>query len=155
MGDKYLIVLLDSKITVSTCENGELSPLKREGEEEQKYEKNDFWNWFKEKIEYNNEELSFIVITNQKDFFIDKEITLSQINNFEKDLLCKKRIEKLNNKYPLLSFPSMKIVNLTKNKKNIKTPKKIISPKKVKNITKKTVADIFNQQTQEYENEKI
>jgi hypothetical protein len=152
--DKYFIVLVNGKITISGCKDGEFSPLKREGEEEQNYNEKEFWGWFKEKIEYDNEKLSFVVVSDREDFSIDKEIKISEKNSFENDNLCKKKIEKLNSKYPLFFFPFIQIEVTIPKKNKIEIPKKTISEKKVKNITKKTIADIFNRQTQEYENDK-
>lgn len=142
--DKFLIVLIDGKVSVSYCEDGEIVVLKNEGEEEWEFDENEFWEWFKEKIDYSNEELSFVVVSD-RDFKIDKSIKLNKINAFEKDELCKEKIKSINLKYPLATFPSINFHN----SKNL-----IKKPEKIKNITKKTIADVFLRITKEYENEK-
>lgn len=153
MQNKYFIVLVNNKISISRCENGEFFPLKIEGEEEQNYSKN-FWEWFKDKIEYDDEALSFVVISDKNDFVIAPDIVLNKINTFENDTLCKKKIETLTYRYSLLSFPAMQSISSIQEEKDLETPKETICEKTVKRSTKKTIADIFNRQTQEYENEK-
>ncbi len=76
--NKFIIYLIDDFISVYGFET-EPIPLKKEGEEKFKYS-SDFWEWFQEKIDYNNEELSFIVVTNREDFAISKKIKLAETN---------------------------------------------------------------------------
>ncbi len=56
----------------------ELKVIQNNGEEYTKYNEYDsFWKWFKDKIEYENEELCFIVSSNDEDFIVDKSINIS------------------------------------------------------------------------------
>ena len=79
--NKFIIYLIDDFISVYGFET-EPIPLKKEGEEKFKYS-SDFWEWFQEKIDYNNEELSFIVVTNREDFAISKKIKLAETSSFK------------------------------------------------------------------------
>ena len=79
----YVINYLDEEISVSFYGEKSFETLKNKGENRWQYQDN-FWNWFKNKISYDNEEISFIIITNSE-FSIDKDILLSKqhyiINN--------------------------------------------------------------------------
>ena len=72
----YLINYVDEEISVSFYGQKSFEILKNKGENRWQYQDN-FWNWFKNKISYDNEEISFIIITNSE-FSIDKDIILSK-----------------------------------------------------------------------------
>ena len=130
----FLFIFKDEKIAILRCENNEFIPIRYEGEEFFDF-KDNFWEWFKEKIEYQNEPLSFVVL-NKSNFSIPNDIKLKSKNNF-----C---IEKINFEYEnVLSFPKVNI-----QQKKVKK----IKPLKQEIIIKKTIADIYKEETKRYEN---
>jgi len=78
--DKFIIYFIDGFISVYYGDD--FIPLKYEGEEKFKYSE-DFWEWFKKKIEYSKEGLSFIVISD-KEFKIPEDIVISKKSRFTK-----------------------------------------------------------------------
>ena len=129
----FLFIFKDEKIAILRCENNEFIPIRYEGEEFVDF-KDNFWEWFKGKIEYQNEPLSFVVL-NKSSFFIPNDIKLKSKNNF-----C---IEKIDFEYEnILSFPK---VNLPQKKvKKLKPLKKEIK-------TKKTLIDFYKEETKRYQ----
>jgi len=75
----FIIYLLNNKVRVINYSLNQT--LKKEGEEVFEFEPS-FWEWFKDKIDYNNEELSFVIITDT-DFEIDNSIKISKTSGFE------------------------------------------------------------------------
>ena len=150
--NKFLIILAENQISVSECSDGEYNPLKREGEEKQPYDRVTFWQWFQKKLDYSSEALSFVVISDEEDFSIPDDIVLSDVNHFQTDTLCTKKLQQHTKKYKVISFPLIK---------NLKQPLPVKEkePKKIdanlnENLTKLNIADIFKKQTQEYKNER-
>lgn len=151
MKNTYLIIKRENNISLYECGvDASILPIKNKGEKEQVYNPNKFWEWFTEKIGYQNELLSFIVLNDNDDFSVPDIINLSEIHHLQTDELCKRKIEQLAEKYKLLSFPQ--IQNFTIQKKKQETLK--IDKEIVQNLEKYTLADIFNQRTQEYKNAK-
>lgn len=73
----YLIKYRDNQISVFECCDTQLATIRNRGEESWEYQGSSFWNWFKEKIEYEDEELSFIVLCD-KEFSIDRSIKFTK-----------------------------------------------------------------------------
>jgi len=88
--------------------------LKREGEETFLYD-NSFWEWFKGKIGYDNEELSFIIITDKKQFLIDEKIKIPKVSGFKvkPKLIISKNLNLFS--YPPLELMAKKIIKTNKN----------------------------------------
>ncbi len=148
--DKYFIALHNGNIAISRCENGAYVSIKKEGEDEQPYHPSEFWEWFKEKVDYDDEALSFIVVCDVDTFTIAKEIRLAKTNAFTNDASCLSKIEKYQNMFTLLSFPKIEKLDIRKKSH----PKKSKTPKKeMKIITNTTIADIYTKETMEYKND--
>ena len=60
---RFVIYILDNKVKV--YDDKREVYLKFEGEEEFPFF-SDFWEWFRDKIEYNDEEISFIIVANEE-----------------------------------------------------------------------------------------
>ena len=128
----FLFVFKDKKVAVYLCEDKEMISLRYEGEEFFEFDEN-FWDWFKRKIDYQGEGLSFIIL-NRDSFDIPDDIKLKEKNEFcvdEIDLEFKK----------FISFPKIELKSKTKKLKPLK---------KVK--AKKTIADIYKEETKRYRN---
>jgi len=150
--DKFIIIIENRKISIIVCEDGEYNYLKREGEERQPFEQDSFWQWFREKIDYSGEELSFVVISDDKSFSIPDDIKLSRENKFQKDTQCFERLRrytKQSNYYPhikdLEPIPKKRVNKQKKDTKNGYLHK---------SFTQKTIADIFREETRKYRDAK-
>ena len=125
----FIIYLLNNKVRVINYSLNQT--LKKEGEKVFEFEPS-FWEWFKDKIDYNNEELSFVVITDI-DFEIDNSIKISKTSRFET--------------FPKIStYKNSKILTFPKLEKKIK--------KILKSSNEYTVLDIFIEESQKYKNQK-
>ncbi|OQY39066.1 MAG: hypothetical protein B6229_04545 [Spirochaetaceae bacterium 4572_7] len=63
-----IITLIDNKIKISEFVNDGEDIDKKDGEDFQLYDKDSFWAWWLDLIEYNDEELSFIIFTDRESF---------------------------------------------------------------------------------------
>jgi len=149
--DKFFIVLQEGVISVSRYENEEFEIIKHEGEVEQVYNSSSFWSWFKEKIEYEDEELSFVVVTDNKAFTIPPAsgIKLNETNSFDNNSYIDDKIISLSKGMFVLSFPPRK-----------ETPKQIVEENKESSkikveelLSENEIANYFRKQTQSYHNE--
>ena len=150
--NSYFILFLDEQISLYNCLNEDLMLRRVEGEKSQKYHPKKFWKWFKEKEEYEGEPLSFVIISDKKEFTIPDDIIIADKNSFSSTPSCLAKIQRLKNDYNIISIP--KINNLDK----VVIPKKVkksepIKPK-IENITKPTIADFYKKETQRYRNDK-
>jgi len=81
----YLIRYIDSNISISEYEDDEFIALKNKGEESWRYDFS-FWDWFKDKIEYEGEELCFIVVSDGE-FMIDNSINIAPIHILSEEII--------------------------------------------------------------------
>jgi len=105
MDNIYILEIFNNKVRVLKYPN---KLLKREGEEFFNFD-DDFWDWFLRKIEYENEEIGFIIDTDMNEFAFPE-------NNF----FLKPFEVKYSSKGNLFSFPT------TAKVENIETEKEII-----------------------------
>ena len=150
--DSFLLVYTNGQISVAACIDDALKVLKYEGETSQRFQKERFWKWFKEKIEYQNEPLSFIVITDQESFAVPEDITIAQKSGFSFECLQKIGQKRQFNAYHIFYFPVIeKIPPIEKGPQ--KRQKRVSKPKKiVENLMKPTVADAYKKETRKYRN---
>jgi len=108
--------------------DGDIEALKNKGEKEQAYEPKIFWSWWKKKISYDYEEVSFFIVTDREEFPIPHDIIIA-----EKSTLPQNAINNLLRTLPInlrvISIPEIK--NLKINTKKVVKTKKI---KKSENI---------------------
>ena len=104
----YIIKFIKEFISVFDYKRGFY--IKFEGEQTFKFDDN-FWEWFKRKIEYDNEILCFVVVTDKENFEIDNSIKIATRNGFNPDLLQYKN-------YNILKFPKEKKQSPKKKKEN-------------------------------------
>ena len=86
---KILIKCFDSYISVKEEIDGEFISLRKLGEEKFKYD-DGFWKWFKKKIRYQNELLSFDVVSDMEDFNIDSDINVVEFNLSKEEIILEK-----------------------------------------------------------------
>lgn len=145
----YLLQLVNNKITVSEYENGTFTVLKNRGEKEQPYDEANFWLWFKQKIEYQDEKLSFVVVTDIKDFTIPEysEIQIDKTNYFDNNCDIDDLLLSVSQGLFVLSFPQ-RIISEPKSRKEPQKPK----PKIEETPNENAIVDYFRQRTQEFKN---
>ena len=143
----YLISLIKDNISVFNYVNRNLSIITNNGEETQTYNENIFWEWFKGKIEYDNQALSFVVITDEKDFSIPKssQIQLNHKNSFDNYDI--NELISVPDSLFVLSFPEHKKAPIQKKKKQIK---KVVQADEL--LNENDIVDFFRETTQSYKN---
>jgi len=152
MINSYIIQLVKNKIIVREYRDGSLHFLKNRGEKEQIYNEAKFWSWFKQKIEYNDEELSFIVVTDNKEFRIPTscQIKLHQTNVLDNDSYINNEIASISHALFVLSFPKRDTLSCAS-----KTTQKVEEQEMQKEepLGENALVDYFRKQTQGYKDE--
>jgi len=92
----------DGNISLYEYADNELSIFKNKGEDEQTYEYDVFWDWWRDKVEYQEEEVSFLIATDEDEFDIPDNIKIATQNILSKKIISKK-IE--------INFRNLKIIN--------------------------------------------
>jgi len=92
----------DGNISLYEYADDELSIFKNKGEDEQTYEYDVFWDWWRDKVEYQEEEVSFLIATDEDEFDIPDNIKIATQNILSKKIISKK-IE--------ISFKNLKVIN--------------------------------------------
>ncbi len=145
----YLVKFVDGYISTFEYEDDKFVPLTNKGERSWSYDPS-FWSWFKKKIEYDGEELSFIAISDQEDFCIPLscEISLSEVNNFDNYDCVDEELKPLCKGLHILSFPQ-----------RVQSSVEDISDEEIDTnidlddeLSENGLASYFRQQTKEYKN---
>ncbi len=142
--NNYYLIHLDNEGKTSVYKvlpSLKLEILKNYGEEYTKYDKYDvFWKWFKRKIEYEGEELCFIVSSCEEYFIVDEKINISSIHTLNEDEI--KTILSTNEKLStyLFCYPNMEI-NFEKKKEELT---------EIYDENKKNIQNYFRKKTMEY-----
>jgi len=92
----------DGNISLYEYADDELSIFKNKGEDEQTYEYDVFWDWWRDKVEYQEEEVSFLIATDEDEFDIPDNIKIATQNILSKKIISKK-IE--------INFRNLKLIN--------------------------------------------
>lgn len=137
-----IIKYINENITVFSYENGIFTPLKYKGENFQKFQADNFWKWFDSKICYDNEAISFIILTDKKEFEIPNYFKLN--NSFKLDRNLREYIDKYLGNYFLLTKPTINItLETSKSDKNS-------SQKPSQKIKKGSISEYFLNKTKKY-----
>jgi hypothetical protein len=75
----FLIWHAEDKISIHECVDNTLVALKNMGEDQQTFEAKAFWEWWKRKIEYNGEAVSFIIFTDKDAFNVPEDIKIVDV----------------------------------------------------------------------------
>ena len=145
----YIFQLIKNRIIVSEYADGSLTVLKNRGEKEQAYDEVKFWFWFKQKIEYKDEELSFVVITDNEAFLIptSAQINLHQTSSLDNDSYIDNEIISMSHGLFVLSFPQRSTLPIQK------VTEEIEEEKPEETLSENALANYFRKQTQRYKNE--
>lgn len=73
----YLIVYQNENIRIYEYSDKNFDILKNNGEEEQKFSENEFWEWWKNKVCYQNEAVGFVILTDKASFEVPSFINIS------------------------------------------------------------------------------
>jgi len=79
----FLIVYQNEIIKIFEYKEGRFIVLTNNGEEEQRFDEDVFWSWWKDKINYSGEDVAFIVLTDKEFFSIPPFIRLSDSFEFK------------------------------------------------------------------------
>jgi len=148
MTDAYIIQLENNTITVREYRDGSLRFLKNRGEREQTYNESKFWSWFKQKIEYKGEELSFVVVTDNEAFHIpaSSQIKLHETNVLDNDSFINHEIASISHSLFILSLPPF-----CERKSPQKAEELEIQPEEP--LGENAIAGYFRKKTQGYKDE--
>ena len=139
MKNCFGIVLKDNYISLYDFSNECF--LKKGGESKWCYDET-FWDWFIEKITYQNEELSFVIATDIDDFKIPKSIKIAKNNQIKKDAY-KEFIGQFD--FKIYTIPKINYkVNLIHKKKR---------PNSIDISEKNVTVKYYKKKTKEYEGE--
>lgn len=147
--NSYFVQYIESKISISENNNGEFSLLKYKGESSQTFHPVDFWDWFTQKIEYKNEFLSFVVLTDHEEFIVSKKIKISEINHFTKDATALNQIIEQASNLNIVSIPLMEKLKIEPQK----VAKEITVDKKITINSNNNIANYFRKKTKSYKDE--
>ena len=157
MTHTFLITYINKEITIARYRDGEFHVLKYKGEKVQEYEKDFFWEWFKQKIEYKDEPLSFVIISDQN-FFLLPELTIAKEHGFAKDREMQSRLRELASLDKLLYIPQIQSISeevkKPKQKKQLKPTQKTEKKERTLQSQNENVSEFFRKKTREYNNEK-
>jgi len=100
----YLIKYIDNSITIGRYANEKFQIIKKNGEHAQEYHEEYFWEWFKDKICYKDEKLSFAVITDEDSFIFPEDINIAEVHELEDNQKVQEEISKY---FTLIYTPSI------------------------------------------------
>ena len=146
--DSFLIKLIANEIAVYENEDDRFVPLKHRGEEIQTYKEDSFWNWWKEKIEYDGRAMNFVVITDREEFVIPENISICENNSFMEIAHIKRRLSDLSKGYNIFFFPKVENFEITPTV----IKKKKIAKKENISIKEDSLLSYFRRKTDEYKN---
>lgn len=136
----YLIRYVEEEISVSLYEKSKFDYLKNRGEEQQPYNALNFWEWFREKIEYDGEELKFIVISDKEEFQIPESIAIASEHQVVKEMEV--HLSRMGQNLNIFSYPKIEI-------KSIQDTKKAI-PREAIMTSDDSIANHFRKKTKAY-----
>ena len=150
MMNSFVIYSFKENISIYEQISEILEPLKNKGEIEQKYNADLFWSWWKKKVEYQDEALSFFVITDNKEFSIPNDICIADRNhlslNIMNDLLLT-----LPQNSEVLTFPKIEDLEVNYTKVEEFKQEKVEVSRIIKNPS---LATFFRKKTNKIKNNK-
>jgi hypothetical protein len=139
----YLIKYVKNKIALLEYESDMKSfmPMKKNGEVWQEYEEEAFWQWFKKKIEYEGEALSFVIMSESEHFSISQTIQLSKRNFIQNRTdIYQLVLNEIASRTQLSFFPPIKQTMAKQRKSKKKSPPK-----------KESLSEYYAQKTKRYQ----
>jgi hypothetical protein len=83
----FVIYSFQENISIYQQIDETLEPLKNKGEIEQTYNADLFWAWWKKKVAYQDEALSFIVVTDNKEFSLPADICIADKSSLSQNII--------------------------------------------------------------------
>ena len=85
--NSFVIYSFKENISIYQQIDETLEPLKNRGEIEQNYNPDLFWDWWKKKVDYEDEALSFLVVTDNKEFTLPNDICIAETNSLSQNII--------------------------------------------------------------------
>ena len=141
----FVIYSFKNKISIYEEIDESLEVLKNRGEKEQEYKPDIFWSWWKNKVEYDNEEVSFLVVTDNEKFTIPNDIVIANISQLSEDVM-NDVLQTAPKGCEILTFP--KIENLQIVYQELEEPKEEEIEMPI-SLTEPSLANYFRKKTNE------
>jgi len=141
----FVIYSLKENISVYEQTDETLEPLKNRGEREQTYNPDLFWSWWKKKIGYEDEALSFLVVTDNKEFRIPNDISIAETNSLSQNIINDLLLTLPVNS-EVLTFPKIEELKINYTKVEESKEEEVIVPS---NIANPSLATFFRKKTNE------
>ena len=146
MSRVFFIKKIDNNIWLYEILDNKLKLLRNKGEESVEYNNiEEFWKWFEEKIEYDKEELSFVISSNKTNFTIPKRFILAKESFREKNSNVFTNIQKEQATLITWTIPTISIV---------KERKKVVAKSKKNSLKDGELLNYFKNKTKEFRYEK-
>lgn len=128
----FFIEYFKNNISIHEYVDNKRCVLKYMGEDTQRFDYEKFWDWWRKKVEYQQEEVMFIIFTDKETFDVPENINIlpiKNINQSKKDDLSS--IPSLPTNAKMITKPENLDLNVgfsKKIKRNLKTKSPTISP---------------------------
>ncbi len=140
----FVIYSFQENISIYQQIDETLEPLKNKGEIEQTYNADLFWSWWKKKVEYQYEALSFLVVTDNKEFRIPDDIYIADKNSLSQNIINDLLLTLPTNS-EVLTFPKIENLEIIDMKVEETKEEEVVMP----NIANPSLATFFRKKTNE------
>jgi len=141
----FIIYSFKENISVYEEIDTTLEPLKNKGEIEQNYNADLFWDWWKKKVEYQDEASSFLIVTDNKEFRIPDDICIADKNSLSQNLINDLLLTLPNNS-EVFTFPKIENLKINYIKVEEFKEEEVVVPH---NISNPSLATFFRKKTNE------
>jgi hypothetical protein len=145
MINSFVIYSFKENISIYQQIDETLEPLKNKGEIEQNYNPHLFWSWWKKKVEYQDEELSFLVVTDNKEFRLPDDIGIADKNSLSQNII-NDLLLKLPSNSEVLTFPKIEDLEVDYTKVEESKDEELEIPM---NMANPSLATFFRKKTNE------
>lgn len=143
--DSFVIYSFNGNVSIYQQIDETLEVLKNRGEEEQNYNAHFFWSWWREKVEYEEEEVSFFVVTDNQEFTIPNDISIANKNSLSQNIINELLLTlPLNSE--VLTFPKIEDLKTTKRDEKVFKQEETKIPTTISNPS---LATFFRKKTKE------
>ncbi|WP_432205059.1 hypothetical protein ACQ9ZF_03665 [Cetobacterium somerae] len=105
---KYIFYFRDNIISAYYFRNSIFESLKYKGDLNIYFEKEEFWKWWKEKVNYNGENVDFCIVSDTKIEQPENGIEYSNETTWKKDEISSfLKMNKIKEEIKIATFPSM------------------------------------------------
>ncbi len=139
----YLIKLINQKVSLLEYDplNNTFVQIHKNGEAWQAFEEKTFWQWFKKKIDYDKETLSFAIVSDVPTFTIDPTLLLCKAHHAtQKASIVKELLEEVEEHTTLSMIPHF----------DYTLPPKVSKKKISKKVMKESLTQYYINKTKSY-----